>query len=289
MTATPAARPRPTALFATVLRTERLTPAMVRLVLGGVGLSSFVPSPHADSYVKLVFLPEGSAGELPLAADGRVDLDAVRASSPADQQPRLRSYTVRAFDPQTLELTIDVVVHGEEGLAGPWADAAQPGDEILLLGPGGAYSPAADADWHLLIGDSSALPAIAVALERLPADARGHAFVEVHDPHDEIPLTTPDGVRVHWVHRGHGVVGLALVEAVQDLAWPEGVPHAFVHGEAGTVKELRHHLRVERGLPRTRLSISGYWRLGATDEAWRAAKKDWARTIEADEQAVGLD
>ncbi|WP_066584931.1 siderophore-interacting protein [Cellulomonas timonensis] len=284
-----AARPRPTALRATVLRTERLTPTMVRLVLGGPGLAPFTPSEHADSYVKLVFLPPAAAGELPLTSDDRVDLDALRAGLPADQQPRLRSYTVRAFDPQALELTVDVVVHGEEGIAGPWADGAQPGDEILVVGPGGAYSPAEDADWHLLIGDASALPAIAVALERMGPDAQGHAFVEVHHAEDEIPLTAPEGVQVHWVHRGHGVVGLALVEAVQDLPWPDGVAHAFVHGEAGTIKELRHHLRAERGIARDRLSISGYWRLGADDEAWRAAKKAWTGAIEADEQAAGLD
>ena len=284
-----AARPRPTALRATVLRTERLTPTMVRLVLGGPGMAPFAPSEHADSYVKLVFLPPAAPAEVPLTSDDRVDLDALRASLPADQQPRLRSYTVRAFDPQALELTVDVVVHGEEGIAGPWADSAVPGDEVLVAGPGGAYSPAEDADWHLLVGDASALPAIAVALERLRDDARGHAFVEVHHAEDEIPLTAPEGVQVHWVHRGHGVVGLALVEAVQDLPWPDGAAHAFVHGEAGTVKELRHHLRAERGITRDRLSISGYWRLGADDEAWRAGKKAWAGAIEADEQAAGLD
>ena len=284
----PAARPRPTALRATVLRAERLTPTLVRLVLGGPGMASFTPSEHADSYVKLVFLPSAPA-ELPLAPDGRVDLDAVRAALPADQQPRLRSYTVRSFDPQALELVIDVVVHGEDGIAGPWAATAEPGDEILVVGPGGAYSPAADADWHLLIGDTSALPAIAVALERLGQDARGHALIEVHDTEEEVPLTAPEGVRVQWVRRGHGVVGLALVEAVRDLPWPDGVAHAFVHGEAGTIKELRHHLRAERGITRDRLSISGYWRLGADDEAWRAAKKAWIGAIEADEQAAGLD
>ncbi|MFI2753409.1 siderophore-interacting protein [Cellulomonas sp. P22] len=282
-------RPRPTAMRTTVLRTSRLTPTMVRLVVGGPGLATFVPSEHADSYVKLVFLPASAPDDLPLTDQGRVDLDQLRAELPADAQPRLRSYTVRAFDPDALELTLDVVVHGDAGVAGPWAASAVPGDELLLVGPGGSYSPDPTADWHLLVGDTSALPAIAVALERLDPAACGHAFIEVHHAHDVIPLVAPAGVEVHWVDRGRGVTGLALVEAVDALPWPEGTVHAFVHGEAGTVKELRHHLRVGRGLSRGQLSISGYWRLGADDEAWRASKREWARTIEADEQAVGLD
>ncbi|HEX7805958.1 MAG TPA: siderophore-interacting protein [Cellulomonas sp.] len=291
---TPAARPvRPAAgaLRGTVVAVERIGASMVRVVIGGAGMRSFVPSEHADSYVKLVFLPPSAGDGRPLLEDGRVDLDAIAATLPSGDQLRRRSYTVRAFDPDAHHLTLDLVVHGDEGLAGPWADRAAPGDEVLLLGPGGDYSPDPSADHHLLVGDASALPAIAVALERLAVtapNARGTAVVEVHGPDDEIPLTAPAGVRVRWVHQGAAVAGLGLVEAVRDLPWPNGRVQAFVHGEAGAVKELRHLLRVERSLPRDQLSISGYWRLGADDEGWRAVKRDWNRSIEHDEQAAGL-
>jgi NADPH-dependent ferric siderophore reductase len=280
-------RPR-AAMVASVLRTERIAPAMVRLVLGGPGLAGYRASACADSYVKAVFLPPAAPAVLPLDADGRVDLDAVRDLLPPDQPLRLRSYTVRAWDEATRELTLDVVVHGDAGVAGPWAAAARPGDELLLLGPGGAYSPSPEADWHLVVADESAIPAAAVVLEQLPAGARAVALLEVDGPADEIGVDAPAGADVRWVHRGGRPVGEALVAAVRALDWPDGTPDAFVHGEAGFVKELRAHLRIERGVPRERLSISGYWRLGADDEGWRASKKDWNREVEEREAAAGL-
>ncbi|NUU16836.1 siderophore-interacting protein [Cellulomonas humilata] len=284
MTAPP--RPRPAPFVAEVVRTEHLAATMVRVVVGGPGLAGFAPSPHADSYVKVLFLPAGSPR--PLREDGRLDLDAVRASLPPDAQPRQRSYTVRAFDPAAGELTLDFVVHGDEGIAGPWAASAKPGDEVLLSGPGGAWSPDPGAASHLFAGDASALPAIAVALERLPADAVGHAVVEVHGPEDEIPLTSPAGVQVLWVHQGVAVAGLALVDTVVALPELPAPVSAFVHGEAGAVRELRKHVRTDRGVTREQLSVSGYWRLGTDDEGWRATKRDWLATIEHAEAAQGL-
>jgi NADPH-dependent ferric siderophore reductase len=276
------ARPRPAPLVGVVVRTERIAATMVRVVVDAPG---FQPSPHADSYVKVLFLPAGTPR--PLREDGRLDLDAVRATLPPDHQPRQRSYTVRAWDAAAGELTLDFVVHGDEGIAGPWSATAQPGDEVLLVGPGGAWSPDPTAASHLYAGDASALPAIAVALERLPADAVGHAVIEVHGPEDQIALTFPAGVQVHWVHQGIGVAGLALVDAVTALPELPTPVSAFVHGEAGVVRELRKHVRVDRGVTRERLSVSGYWRLGADDEGWRATKRDWLATIEESEK--GLD
>jgi len=277
--------PRRRPVLARVLRTERLTPHLVRVVLGGPGLAPFVADAHADSYVKLVFVPQG---ERPLAPDGRVDLDAVRAALPDGVAPRLRAYTVRRFDPSARELTIDVVVHGDAGLAGPWAAGLTGGEEVLVSGPGGAWSPAGDVDHHLLVGDASALPAIAVALERMPADARGHALVEVHGPDDELALTAPAGVEVHWVHAAPAAPGRRLVDAALALPWPGGRIGAFVHGEACAVKDVRRYLRLERGVAREDLSASGYWRLGVDDEGWRRVKRDWVAQVERTEQAAGL-
>ncbi len=289
-------RPKAPALRATVLRSEHLSPAMVRLTLGGPGVAGFAPSPHADSYVKLVFVPGAGttvSGADVLAAwttpDGRVDLDAARAALPPEHQPRMRTYTVRGYDDLELTLTIDLVVHGAAGIAGPWAAAAVPGDEVVVVGPGGGYSPDLTADHHLLAGDASALPAVAVTLERLGGAAHGVAVLEVADRAEEVPLHVPDGVALHWVHTGDAAPGARLVEAVRALPWPAGRVHAFVHGEAGSVRDLRQYLRVERGLPKADLSISGYWRLGADDEGWRAGKRDWLRRIEETEAAAGLD
>jgi NADPH-dependent ferric siderophore reductase len=263
-----------------VLRTERIAPHMIRVIVGGDGLRDFATSGLTDHYVKLVFPHEGVAYPQPF------NIQQVRATMPRELWPRLRTYTVRAWDPDALELTLDFVHHGDEGLAGPWAANARPGDELFMLGPGGGYAPDPGADWHLLAGDESALPAIAASLEALPEGARAYAFIEVAGPEEEIKLVSPGETDVRWLFRGDRPVGEALVEAVRAFDFPAGDVQAFVHGEAGFVKELRRLLRVGHGIPMDRLSISGYWRAGVDDEAWRAVKKDWNKQVEAEEAAV---
>jgi NADPH-dependent ferric siderophore reductase len=274
-------RKAPKAREARVVRTERLTPHMVRLVLGGPGLTGIECGECTDHYVKVLFAPAGVSYPEPF------DMDRVRAELPREQWPATRSYTVRAWDPGALEMTLDFVVHGDEGVAGPWAARAEPGEIVRFLGPGGVYAPDPAADWHLLAGDESALPAIAATLERVPAAAQVHAFVEISDPREEQKLVCPEGAEVTWLHRGERPVGEALLAAVRDLAFPAGDVHAFVHGEAGVVKELRRHLRHERNIPRERLSISGYWRHGQSDEAWRAVKREWNAQVEREQEGPG--
>ncbi|UUN25909.1 siderophore-interacting protein [Streptomyces sp. FIT100] len=278
MAETPA-RKAPQAHEAQVLRTERITPHMVRVVLGGEGLSSFATDGSTDAYVKVLFPVPGVSYPEPF------DMARIREELPRDQWPSNRTYTVRAWDPVHRELTIDFVVHGDEGLAGPWAAHVRPGETVRLLGPGGGYAPDASADWYLLAGDESALPAIAAALEQMPTSAVVHAFVEISGPEEEQKIATPDGVTVTWLHRGARPVGEALTAAVRDLDFPDGDVHAFVHGEAGAVKELRRHLRLDRGIPAARLSISGYWRLGKSDEAWREIKREWNAQVERETES----
>ncbi|WP_375490100.1 siderophore-interacting protein [uncultured Jatrophihabitans sp.] len=273
----PEQRRRPAPRRTQVVQTEWLTPHLRRIVLGGDGLRDGFAPVHADSYVKVLFLHPGVRYPEPL------DLDTVRATFPAQQWPRMRSYTVRKWDAERAELTLDFVVHGDDGVAGPWAAGARMGDVVHLQGPGGAYSPAADTPHHLLIGDESALPAIAAILDRLDPDAAVDAFVEVDGAGDEIALSR----HVTWVHRDGAKVGDALLAAVLDRRVDPGT-HAFVHGEAGFVKRLRHWLRVEHQLPAAQISISGYWRLGSDDEGWRAGKAAWNAEAEAAEAAAGL-
>ncbi|MFV2119256.1 siderophore-interacting protein [Streptomyces sp. Act-28] len=273
-------RRTPRAHEAQVVRIERITPHMVRIVLGGEGLSSFATSGLTDHYVKILFAPEGVTYPEPF------DLERIREELPRDRGPAQRTYTVRAWDPAQRELTVDFVVHGDEGLAGPWAARARVGETVRFLGPGGGYAPDPEADWHLLVGDESALPAIAAALEGLPDGAVAHAFIEVGGPDDELKIDAPAGAEIHWLPRRGRPVGEALVEAVRNLEFPEGAVHAFVHGEAGAVRELRRYLRKDRGIPLERLSISGYWRLGKSDEAWRAVKREWNAEVEREERSA---
>ncbi|MGW6236560.1 siderophore-interacting protein [Streptomyces sp. NPDC055094] len=272
------ARTSPKAHEGQVVRTEWITPHMVRVVLGGEGLAAVDCGEFSDHYVKVLFAPEGVSYPEPF------DMERIRAEFPRDQWPANRTYTVRGWDPAARELAIDFVVHGDEGLAGPWAARARPGETVRFLGPGGLYVPDPAADWHLLVGDESALPAIAASLERMPAGALVHAFVEVSGAEEEQKVTTPDGTGITWLHRGERPVGEALIAAVRGLDFPAGDVLAFVHGEAGFVKELRRHLRLERNVSRERLSISGYWRLGQTDEAWRAVKREWNERVEREQE-----
>jgi NADPH-dependent ferric siderophore reductase len=275
-----------------VVGTQQLAPHMVRVVLGSSDFDTFVPSKFTDSYVKLVFVPDDVdvAGlPQPLTLDSFADL-------PPEKQPSVRTMTVRRVDVVAREIAIDIVVHGEHGVAGPWAAAAQPGQPMYLMGPGGAYTPDPAADWHLLAGDESALPAIAVALEALPANAIGKAFIEVAGPEDEIGLTAPKSVEVSWVYRG-GRADLVpedragdharLIEAVTTTPWLPGQVHVFIHGEAQAVMHnLRPYIRSERGVDaRWASSISGYWRRGRTEETFRQWKKELAEAEAADSSA----
>ena len=267
----PAAPPRRTRAprLAHVVSAERLSPHLVRIVLGGDGLAGFAAGEFTDHYVKLQLPPQGASYQAPF------DAEEVKASHPREHWPRTRTYTVRAWDGERGELTVDFVVHGDEGVAGPWALAARPGDTVQLNGPGGAYAPDPDADWHLLVGDLSVVPAIAAALPRIGAGVPVHVLIEAA-PEDRVELTSPGALAVTWVEPG------GLPAAVAALRFPEGRVHAFVHGEASDVRDVRRHLLAERGVPKESASISGYWKRSRTEEGWRDDKAEWNRLAEAD-------
>ncbi len=270
-----------------VLRTENLTPHIVRVVLGGSGFDTFTPNDFTDAYVKIVFVRCGvDVGALPqpLTLDSFNEL-------PVEQRPTVRTYTVRSFDAESREITIDFVVHGEHGVAGPWALAAKPGQPAYLMGPSGAYSPDPEADWHLMAGDEAALPAISAALEALPDNAVGKVFIEIAGPEDEIPLKAPAGVGVNWIYRG-GRADLVpedkagdhapLIAAIKEANWLPGQVQVFIHGEAQAVMHnLRPYIRKERGVDaKWANSISGYWRRGRTEETFRQWKRELAKAEE---------
>lgn len=270
-----------------VLRTENLTPHIVRVVLGGSGFDTFTPNDFTDAYVKIVFVRYGvDVGALPqpLTLDSFNEL-------PVEERPTVRTYTVRSVDAERQEVAIDFVVHGEHGVAGPWALAAKPGQPAYLMGPSGAYSPDPEADWHLMAGDEAALPAISAALEALPDNAVGKVFIEIAGPEDEIPLKAPAGVGVNWIYRG-GRADLVpedkagdhapLIAAVKEAKWLPGQVQVFIHGEAQAVMHnLRPYIRKERGVEaKWANSISGYWRRGRTEETFRQWKRELAKAEE---------
>jgi NADPH-dependent ferric siderophore reductase len=249
----------------TVLRTEQLTPHFVRITFGGPGFAGYQHNEFTDRYVKLMIPVPGVVYPEPF------DPETLRRELPPEQLPTVRTYTVRGHDPLARELVIDFVVHGDEGYAGPWALAAQPGDLLRMMGPGGDYAPSPDADWHLFAGDEAALPAIAAALEVLPPGTRARVFLQVSDAAEEQKFDTAADVELTWLHRDAGPADLAA--AITGWEFPAGRGQAFVHGDAGFVMPVKKLLK-QRGIEPDLLSASGYWRRGRTDEQWRAEKKE---------------
>jgi NADPH-dependent ferric siderophore reductase len=232
----------------TVTRTEAVTPGIRRVWFRSEDLSAFAESGWTDRYVKL---------QLP---------DAVR------------TYTALFADVAAGTLAIDFVTHGDLGVAGPWAQAARPGDRLVVNGPGGGYRPDPTADWHLLVGDESAVPAITAALEVLPVHTTARVVILVEDAFHEPALPRSAGTTVTFLHRASLAPGEGLESAVRSLDWPPGRVHAFVHGEASEVMHgLRPFLFAELGLEREQVSISGYWRRGRTEEGFRKWKSELAQ------------
>ncbi len=269
MTVAPAVKPRPQSTLM-VLRTEWPSAHMVRIIAGGPGFDSFTPRDFTDMYVKIHFPLDGVDYTEPL------DVFALREHLPREQWPATRTYTIRWVDLESRELAIDFVVHGDEGLAGPWAANAKPGDRLIVSGPGAGYKPNPEADWYLFAGDDAAIPAIASSIEALPADAVGRAYLEIDGEADIQEINAPAGVQISWLLRngqGAGTVDL-LAEAVAGAPWELGRVDVFAHGEREYMKALRDVFFKQQGLERSQVSLSGYWAYGRTEDYFQAEKKE---------------
>ncbi len=240
---------RPAPYVFSVLGKRAITPHMLRVTLGGEGMLRF-PADQASAYVKLL-LP---------AEEG--------------DRPLLRTYTVREQRADSID--IDFALHGENGgPASRWAMQAQPGDLVEVSGPGPKKLVDPTADWILLVGDMTALPAISVNLEQLPATARGRAVIEVPDVADVQPLLAPAGFAVQWVVNPQpGATAAPLHDAAAALDWPEGRVSVWAACEFSSMRALRRHLREDRGLDRKQFYISSYWKLGSDETSHKAIKRE---------------
>jgi NADPH-dependent ferric siderophore reductase len=267
---------RPQHVFV-VDRTERISPHMVRVHLGGPAFAGFIEAADpdrlaaTDKYVKLLL------AEPALGLEPPYDLEALREQLPKQDLPARRTYTVRAVDHHAQTIAIDFVVHGDEGLAGPWADAAQPGDRLALSGPGGGYTPSTDPDVvHLLLGGDSALPAISSALEALHDAATGVALVEVAGPDDEQDIPHPPGVALRWLHRDAAGAepGTLLLAETRELPRASRPVQVFAHGERTAIKAIRRLLQDEWALEKSDMSLSAYWALGRAEDRFQEEKRE---------------
>ena len=210
-----------------VVAVERLSPAFLRLELGGPALADLADGPHWDQRIKLVF--PGEDGRLPSFADAEAGTwwDAWLAL-PEDERGHMRTYTIRAVrgSGAGTRLVVDFVLHlvaGSTGPASTWASAATVGDRVVLIAPrrgvafGGIEFDRGVSDRLLLAGDETAVPAISTILEALPVDAVGKAYLEVPTPDDILDVRAPAGVRVVWLPRHDEAYGDRLCRAVLTL------------------------------------------------------------------------
>ncbi|MFI6727569.1 siderophore-interacting protein [Streptomyces atratus] len=265
--------------YVRVVGVERITPRTARITFAGDALAELMED-RPDQQMKLCFPREGQ--EVPRLPEPDADdtygmrwYEAYLAI-PEPERPLMRSFTVRAYDRRLGLMAVDFVLHGDEGPAARWGRDARPGDVLGMVGPSSMYArPLPAADWLLLAGDETALPAIGTLLESLPAGARALVYAEVADEAEGQVLDSPGEVTVHWVHRD---TGETLTEAVRGAELPAGSGAAWLAGEAGAVRALRRHLVEERGLPKGAVEFSGYWRERLTqDDAPTEEDLAWAK------------
>lgn len=231
----------------TVMAKTMLTPHMLRVTLGGEAMQSFPPD-QAGAYIKLRLTGE----------DGGIVL---------------RTYTVRAQ--RTDGIDVDLVLHADGGPAAQWAIHARPGDTIEIGGPGPRKRVDESADWFLLAGDMTALPAISDNLEHLPAHARGHAVIEVLSEAEIQPLDKPEGIKLHWVINEHpGENSDVLPDAVRAIDWEDGRPAVWAACEFSAMRQLRQYFKTEREVAKSDLYVSSYWKLGLNEERHKTAKQE---------------
>lgn len=238
-----------------VLRVVDLTPRMRRITLGGPQLAGFV-SLGTDDHVRLLF-PQTAEEH---AALETLVLGAGKDGGPA---PAMRNYTPRRYDLRTLELDIDFVLHGD-GPASTWAEQAKPGQYLHIAGPRGSMVVPDIFDSYLLIGDETALPAIARRLEGLPANCRALVVVEVENAAEQQTLESAAQVEVIWVMREGGTQD--LLSTVQQLQMPPGELYAWVATEIMLSRRIRRVLLDEHRLNEAFVKSVGYWRLESGEE-----------------------
>jgi NADPH-dependent ferric siderophore reductase len=214
------------------------------------------------------------------------DLTGRQHTVPEARRPWTRPFTLRAHDAELHTVDVDFVLHGVDGTGGGaggdgaggdgaggpaagWAARARPGQVLAMSGPSPESARPFPLDGGrplLLACDESALPALGTLVEALPADARAHAWIEVAGPEEHQPLLGFGDLTAHWVHRGDAPHGTRLVAALHSAALPPDPGPAWLAGEAATVRALRRHLVEDRGLPRSAVHSTGYWRTRLTQD-----------------------
>lgn len=251
----------------TVKEKFSVTPSLIRLVLAGQDLHDF-PTDQASGYIKFVF---------PCNDDEQLQPDHFENKNYM-KSLRQRTFTIFAFDTEKSELIVDGIAHSygadDQGPANKWLQAVEPGSTTLMLGPGEKKLIKPGCDWNFLVGDMTALPAIIVNLEQMPADAKGYAVIEVIGEDDIQELNRPAGMEVYWVVNGAPKTPNSLLaDKARSLPWLDGNPAVWVAGEFSMMRNLRAYFKKEKALPTSDVYASSYWKIGESDEGNKKAKR----------------
>lgn len=251
---------RPAPRLLTVLAKRQLSPHLLRITLGGEAMADF-PKDQASAYVKLIW---------PSATDPRAVV---------------RTYTIRAQ--RETELDIDFVLHHDQGPASLWAQQVCVGETILVGGPGGKKLIHLAADYFVLAGDMTALPALCVNLETLPANAQGHCFIEVLSAEDIQPLIHPKGIQLHWlVNAEPGLNSTLLKDALASIAYPSSTISLWAACEFSSMRAIRAWARDKLDVRSPHVYISSYWKLGASEDQHKVSKREDAQEHDATERKI---
>ncbi|SVA65301.1 uncharacterized protein METZ01_LOCUS118155 [marine metagenome] len=241
-----------------VVAVRQLSPHAVRVKFGGEQLKGFEPKGPAEHL--RVFFPDPTSGKLTLPVLGPEGY-----SFPEDsERPPSRTFTPRTWNPETTELEIDFVLHGQ-GIASQWAANVKPGDQAVISGrPQGTYLLDHDADWYILAGDETALPAIATIIETLPVSIPAQVYIEVLDNAEEQELPNLPLVQVFWLHRDSNKAspGQMLLSALRHISIPEGNGYVWIGCEASVVRAAKKYFIEDLLLDETTIHAQGYWQQG---------------------------
>lgn len=229
-----------------LLSREFVSPGFVRLTLGGADLASF-NSAGFDDHVKFLLPVAGQEKPLlPRLVDGRPQFD-------GSDRPIARDFTPVRWDGSKGTMVLEFALH-EAGPATVWAREAQIGQWAGVAGPRGSMVVPGGLDWHWLIGDASALPAIERRLAELPAGTRASVRVCVDHAADQRPLTSAAELDLQWVD--------SLDAAAQALELPEGHGFIWAAGEHAEMSQLRRTLMAKPGVNPKLMRIASYWKRG---------------------------